>query len=330
MSLRLKAKLLIRMVMGIASEKEKQNIYNSHESISMLEQVWNNNNSEISQSSFDKQKLFQKISSQIDNNNLLLTIRWYQKPTYRVAASIAALVAISLSLIYIVWDNGKFTEKQVVTVFSGSNSMRQIDLPDGSKVFLNKQTTIKYPKVFNDKVRRVELSGEAIFEVSQKPKQPFIVSAHHVEVEVLGTVFNVMAYPTDGMVTATLISGKVKFKHIDPKTSKEQSVILSPNHSATYYFNQNRFEVSMVDVSKVTAWEQGKLIISDEPIERVVSKLNRWYGIEITLSNDLKGKYRLTMTIDNETIDEALLIISKTIPIGYTKSDKQVSIYLKQ
>ncbi len=329
MSLRLKAKQLKRMMLGIASEKEKQEIYNSHESNSMLEQVWNNTNSELSQPSFDKQKLFQKISNQIDNNNVP-TIRWYQKPSFRVASSIAVLVTISLSAIYFVWNSRNFAEKQMLTVFSGSNSMQQVVLPDGSKVLLNKQTTIKFPKVFSKKVRRVELSGEAIFEVTHNPKQAFIVVANNVEVEVLGTVFNVMAYPADGMVTATLISGKVKLKYIDPSTKKEQSVTLAPNHSATYYFNQSRFEVSMVDVSKVTAWEQGKLIFSDEPIESVVNKLNRWYGVEISLSNDLKGKYRLTMTVDNETIDEVLLIISKTIPIGYSKSDKQVSIYPKQ
>jgi len=329
MSLRLKAKQLKRMMLGIASEKEKQEIYNSHESNSMLEQVWNNTNSELSQPSFDKHKLFQKISNQIDNNNVP-TIRWYQKPAFRVAASIAVLVTISLSAIYFVWNNRNFAEKQMLTVFSGSNSMQQVVLPDGSKVLLNKHTTIKYPKVFRKKVRRVELSGEAIFEVTHNPNQAFIVAANNVEVEVLGTVFNVMAYPADGMVTATLISGKVKLKYIDPSTKKEQSVTLAPNHSATYYFNQNRFEVSMVDVSKVTAWEHGKLIFSDEPIESVVNKLNRWYGVEISLSNDLKGKYRLTMTVDNETIDEVLLIISKTIPIGYSKSDKQVSIYPKQ
>lgn len=316
-------------MLGIASEKEKQEIYNSHESNSMLEQVWNNTNSELSQPSFDKQKLFQKISNQIDNNNVP-TIRWYQKPSFRVASSIAVLVTISLSAIYFVWNSRNFAEKQMLTVFSGSNSMQQVVLPDGSKVLLNKQTTIKFPKVFSKKVRRVELSGEAIFEVTHNPKQAFIVVANNVEVEVLGTVFNVMAYPADGMVTATLISGKVKLKYIDPSTKKEQSVTLAPNHSATYYFNQSRFEVSMVDVSKVTAWEQGKLIFSDEPIESVVNKLNRWYGVEISLSNDLKGKYRLTMTVDNETIDEVLLIISKTIPIGYSKSDKQVSIYPKQ
>ncbi len=329
MSLRLKAKQLKRMMLGIASEKEKQEIYNSHESNSMLEQVWNNTNSELSQPSFDKQKLFQKISNQIDNNNVP-TIRWYQKPSFRVAASIAVLVTISLSAIYFVWNNRNFAEKQMLTIFSGSNSMQQVVLPDGSKVLLNKHTTIKYPKVFSKKVRRVELSGEAIFEVTHNPNQAFIVAANNVEVEVLGTVFNVMAYPADGMVTATLISGKVKLKYIDPSTKKEQSITLAPNHSATYYFNQNRFEVSMVDVSKVTAWEQGKLIFSDEPIESVVNKLNRWYGVEISLSNDLKGKYRLTMTVENETIDEVLLIISKTIPIGYSKSDKQVSIYPKQ
>lgn len=329
MSLRLKAKQLKRMMLGIASEKEKQEIYNSHESNSMLKQVWNNTNSELSQPSFDKQRLFQKISNQIDNNNVP-AIRWYQKPSFRVAASIAVLVTISLSVIYFVWNNGNFAEKQMLTVFSGSNLMQQVVLPDGSKVVLNKQTTIKYPKVFKGKVRRVELSGEAIFEVTHNPQQPFIVAANNVEVEVLGTVFNVMAYPSDGMVSATLISGRVKLKYIDPNTKKEQSVTLAPNHSATYYYNQNRFEVSMVDVSKVTAWEKGKLIFSDEPIESVVTKLNRWYGVEISLSNDLKGRYRLTMTVDNETIDEVLLIISKTIPIGYSKSDKQISIYPKQ
>lgn len=329
MSLRLKAKLLKRIILGIASEKEKQEIYNSHESINMLEQVWNNNDTEISQPSFDKQKLFQKISSQIDNNNLL-TIRWYQKPAIRVAATIVVLVALSLSIIYLVWNNGKFAKEQMLLVFSGSNSKQQVVLPDGSTVLLNKNTTIKFPKVFKNKYRRVELSGEAIFEVMHNPNQPFIVSANGVQVEVLGTVFSVSAYPTEKMVTTTLISGKVKLKYVDPKTKKEQSVTLAPNHSATFFQDQNRFEISKVDVDAVTAWERGVLVSNDESIDVLVAKLSRWYGVDITLSNDLKGKYRLTMTIDNETIDEALLIISKTIPVGYTITEKQIVIYPKQ
>jgi len=317
------------MMLGIASEKEKQEVFNSHESNSMLEQVWNNNTSDLSNTSpFDKKKIFQEINNQI-NASKIPSIPWYHKPALKVAASIAVLVALSFVTIYFAWEKENFAEKQMLSVFSANNNAQEVILPDGSKVILNKQTTLKYPKVFRKKIRRVELSGEAVFEVTHNPNHPFIVAANNVEVEVLGTVFNVMAYPTDGMVTATLISGKVKFKYIDPNTKKEQSVTLAPNHSATYYFKQNRFEVSMVDVNKVTAWEQGKLIFSDEPIESLVAKLNRWYGADIILSNDLKGKYRLTMTIDDETIDEALLIISKTIPVGYTQTGKQIVIYPK-
>lgn len=329
MSLRLKAKQLKRMMLGIASEKEKQEIYESYESNSMLEQVWNNDNFEISQPTFDKHKLFQRITAQIENINTP-TIRWYQKPVNRVAATIAVLVALSLSVIYLVWNNGKFAKEQMLLVFSGSNSTQQVVLPDGSTVFLNKNTTIKFPEVFKSKVRRVELSGEAIFQVTHDPNRPFIVSANGVQVEVLGTKFNVTAYPTEKVVTTTLISGKVKLKYVDPKTKKEQSVTLAPNHSATFFHDQNRFEISKVDVEAVTAWERGELVFKDEPIDGLVAKLSRWYGVDITLSNELKGKYRLTMTIDDEPIDEALLIISKTIPVGYTKTENQIVIYPKQ
>lgn len=328
MSLRLKAKQLKRMMLGIASEKEKQEIYKSHESNSMLEQVWNNDNFEISQPTFDKQKLFQRITDQIENINAP-TIRWYQKPASRVAATIAVLLALSLS-VYLVWNNGKLAKEQMLLVFSGSNSKQQVVLHDGSTVLLNKNTTIKFPEVFKNKVRRVELSGEAIFKVTHNPDRPFIVSANGIQVEVLGTVFNVAAYPTEKIVTTTLISGKVKLKYVDPKTKKEQSVTLAPNHSATFFHEQNRFEISKVDVEAVTAWERGELVFKDEPIDGLVAKLSRWYDVDITLSNELKGKYRLTMTIDDEPIDEALLIISKTIPVGYTKTENQIVIYPKQ
>ncbi|MEW5845146.1 MAG: FecR domain-containing protein [Bacteroidota bacterium] len=330
MNSRLNAKLLKRMMLGIASEKEKQEVFNSHESNSMLEKVWNNKTSDLSGTfPFDKKKLFQEINKQIDANSSP-SIQWYQKPALKVAASVAVLVALSFLTIYFAWNKGNFAEKQMLSFFSGSNTAQEVMLPDGSKVILNKQTTLKYPKVFSEKIRRVELSGEAVFEVTHNPNHPFVVVANGVEVEVLGTVFNVMAYPSDNLVTATLISGKVRLKYVDPSTKKQQSVILAPNHSATFYLNQNRFEISRVDVNTITAWERGELIFNDEPIESLVAKLSRWYGTDITISNDLRGKYRLTMTIDNETIDEALLIISKTIPVGYTQTEKQIVIYPKQ
>lgn len=330
MSSRLKAKLLKRMLLGVASEKEKQKVFSSRESDSMLEQVWSHDTSELSESiPFDKQKIFQEISKRIESNSSLTT-RWHQKNAFRIAASLAAVIALSVSVFFLIRPNGKVADKEMLSYSSGESISKEIVLSDGSKILLNKQTTLKYPKVFSKKERRVELLGEAIFQVTHNPGQPFVVAANGVEVEVLGTVFNVMAYPTDDKVTATLVSGKVKVKYIDPKNKKEQSVVLSPNHSATFIPSQNRFEISKADVETVTAWERGELVFDDEPIESIVSKLTRWYGVEFILSNDLKGKYRLTMTIDNETLDEALLIISKTIPVGYSKSEKQVMIYPKQ
>lgn len=329
MSSRLKAKLLKRMLLGVASEKEKQKVFSSRESDSMLEQVWSHDTSEHSESiPFDKQKLFQEISKKIDSNSSLTT-RWHQKTAFRIAASFAAVIALSVSVFFLIRQNGKFTDKEMLSYSSGESISNEIVLSDGSKILLNKRTTLRYPKIFNRKERRVELSGEAFFQVYHNPNQPFIVVANGVEVEVLGTEFNVMAYPADDMVTATLISGKVKVKYIDPNSKQEQSVVLAPSHSATFIPSQNRFEISKVDVEAVTSWERGELVFNDEPLESIVSKLTRWYDVEFILSNDLKGKYRLTLTIDNETIDEALLIISKTIPVGYSKSEKQILIYPK-
>lgn len=330
MSSRLKAKLLKRMLLGVASEKEKQKVFSSRESDSMLEQVWSHDTSELSESiPFDKQKLFQEISKKIDSNSSLTT-RWHQKTSYRIAASLAAVIALSVSVFFLIRPNGKFADKEMLSYSSGGSISNEIVLSDGSKILLNKRTTLRYPKIFSKKERRVELLGEAIFEVTHKPSQPFVVVANGVEVEVLGTVFNVMAYPTDDKVTATLISGKVKVKYIDPNSKKEQTVVLAANHSATFIPSQNRFEISKVDVEAVTAWERGELVFNDEPLESIVSKLTRWYDVELILSNDLKGKYRLTLTIDNETLDETLLIISKAIPVEYSKSEKQVLIYPKQ
>lgn len=330
MSSSLKAKLLKRMLLGVASEKEKQQVYSSKESNRMLEQLWLEDTSEISRSiPFDKQKVFQHINNRITTDNKK-AVSWHHSLIFRIAASVTVLFALSISVFYILRNNGILAQKQLLSVTNANNSAMEVILPDSSKVVLNRQSTLKYPKAFNSRVRQVELSGEAIFKVTHKPKHPFVVSANRIEVEVLGTEFNLMAYPTDDMVTTTLISGKVKVTHFDSKQRKEQSIILAPNHSATFIYSQNRFEIKKAEVNSVTAWERGELIFNDEPLESIVSKLTHWYNVEFIISNDLKGKYRLTMTIDEETLDEALLIISKTLPIGYSKSEKQVLIYSKQ
>lgn len=148
-------------------------------------------------------------------------------------------------------------------------------LADGTQVWLNSQTKIKYPVAFNDTVRKVFLEGEAYFEVAKNPEHPFHVCMKNgVEVEVLGTSFNVRAYSDEDIVETVLEEGKVKM------SQGEEAVILNPGDKARY-LSGGTIQVSEVDTEFYTAWRMGQYIFMNEKVENILKQLGRWYNIDV-------------------------------------------------
>lgn len=149
----------------------------------------------------------------------------------------------------------------------------QLTLPDGSKVWLNATSTIRYPVRFGDRERIVELEGEAYFEVAKEVKRPFKVLSQDQEIRVLGTEFNVSAYGEDEEIKTTLVDGTVEV------IARQEAVILKPGQQATY--NKQGVAVQSVDTAPYTAWKDGHFHFRRTPLAEIMKQISRWYDVEV-------------------------------------------------
>lgn len=151
----------------------------------------------------------------------------------------------------------------------------QIVLPDGSKVYLNAASSLKYPTTFNREQRRVELSGEGYFEIAGQPGKPFVVAVKNTEVQVLGTSFNINAYENEAVLKTTLINGKVRIVH------GTQSQELLPGEQTLLAANGFMQKISQADIQQAIAWKEGIFQFNHADLKTVLRELTRWYNVEI-------------------------------------------------
>lgn len=152
-------------------------------------------------------------------------------------------------------------------------------LSDGTKVHLNSMSSLRYPVAFAADKREVELKGEAYFEVS-KTGQPFFVNVNGMQVEVLGTTFNISAYPDEACQT-TLVNGSVRVS-----TAKGESLVLKPSQQATIAAGSNSIQVQTVDTSFYTSWVKGKINFKDQRLEDIMKTLSRWYDMDVVYKSE--------------------------------------------
>lgn len=182
----------------------------------------------------------------------------------------------------ILYDLASEKTKKVVynTIATPKGGQYQLELPDGSLVWLNASSSIHFPTSFTENKRRVEITGEAYFEVAKDAGKPFIVAVNNSEVQVLGTHFNVNAYNDEEEVRTTLLEGSVKF--IDGNNTS----LLQPGQQSQLTKNGIVKVVSNVDVDEVMAWKNGLFSFENAGIETIMRQFSRWYDVEI----EYKGK----------------------------------------
>ncbi|WP_363433850.1 FecR family protein [Chitinophaga ginsengisegetis] len=186
-------------------------------------------------------------------------------------------------LIYQLADKPQTTSLAVFnTLAVPRGGQYNLTLPDGSKIWLNAASKIRFPIQFTDKERMVELEGEAYFEVAHNPQQPFIVKVKGMQVEVLGTHFNVMAYTDEATINTTLLEGKVRLRN-----DRAAEVILNPGQEGVFTGNKG-FKVNKADIEQVMSWKNGYFIFNDEDLTSIMRKISRWYNVDIEYSGGTK------------------------------------------
>jgi len=188
--------------------------------------------------------------------------------------------------------NGKQEEATYYnTVRTGSGNQYRLVLPDGSHVWLNAASTLRFPTRFNGKERVVELTGEGYFEVAKNASMPFHVQVNNMEVEVLGTHFNVNAYDDEDEIKTTLLEGAVKVQSAignRQSANAERSVVLKPGEQTAFSRSSQLSKPIPVQTEEVVAWKNGLFQFTDAPITAVMRQVARWYNVEVAYQGNVQ------------------------------------------
>lgn len=353
--------LIARYLAQEASETDKHQVWqwlnNSVENkkfFAEVEELWQTAGRSAAFGMFDQdaerkrfaRKLNIHISGKEQKTSLEPEISWQG---WKIAAIILIFVCLGALTVLIVDSRPVATTYSTITTPLGQRSL--IQLSDGSKVWLNAGSKLRYPDVFNTKLREVFLEGEAFFNVSKNAERPFIVHTSDINIRVLGTEFNVKSYPEEGIIETTLVSGAV---NIESPNRNETLFKLKPNQKAVYrkknsadkdvpvYAEKSSdsdaalpkvaplkadFKIDNVNVEAETAWTGGILVFRRETFETLAVKLERKYDLDFIFIDSTLRDFRISGTIKDVSIEQVMDGLKLTAPITYKLKDKTVMIY---
>lgn len=216
-------------------------------------------------------------------------------------------------------DTSKENGNSFNTLSTPTGGQYNIVLADGTKVFLNAVSSIKYPTQFNGDQRVVELEGEAYFEVAKDKSKPFIVKSDKQTIEVLGTHFNVHAYNNEAAVKTTLLEGSVAV------SSKNQKAILKPGQQSNISDNA-KIAIREVDTEAAIAWKNGRFKFDNADLKSVMKQLERWYGIKVEYRGDVSDVRFNGGTFRNKNLSEVLKVLELS-NIKFKVEGKTIIVY---
>ncbi|NWJ50313.1 MAG: FecR family protein [Bacteroidetes bacterium] len=284
------------------------------------------------------------------------------------------VAAVAIPLLLVGFSGGWFWKEKAqfntadsayTVIISPKGQRTQIILPDNSKVWLNSNTTIKYPSTFNQKNRTVYIDGEAYFDVTHNQAKPFIVNTSLFNIKVYGTSFNVCAYKGDNTIETTLVKGKISINGLNIKGKKGGEIILMPNETFKFIKNEQLVqseinkeikEVSSassnaklssvsvsslptipqaivarnIDVEPIIGWKEGKLFFDNESFESLATKFERRYDVKIYFEDNKVTRLKYTGVFEKENINQALDALKLTTPFEYKMNLKEIYISYKK
>jgi ferric-dicitrate binding protein FerR (iron transport regulator) len=268
-----------------------------------------------------------------------------------ITALIMLAFALSWAAFNFLYKKPNSDAKAYNQIITTKGQKSQIILSDDTKVWLNAETILKYPNVFNEVQREIFFEGEAFFEVQKKDnKIPFLVKTSDIDIEVTGASFNVMAYSDEEVIEITVVEGLISLVRKDLKSSQDRNVILKPNQKAIFIKKGSRVVLSEVNKDRPnmvkrlkaiksipptekerilissevnielhTAWKDDILVFQSEKFENIAYGLERWYDVKIHIQNEELKNYRYTGKFAHkETLNQVLEILNLTTPINYT------------
>ena len=298
---------------GKASREEKEAV-----------RIWLESSPENEQELFKEREFFDAMI--LSGSTKVAGMEKKSRPFYRTvlleAIKIAAVFAITVA------SGTYFYKSEICKIGEAMNTITvpagqraNLTLPDGTNVWLNARSEMRYPAVFTGNKREITLDGEAYFEVAKDSLNRFVVQAGDLAVEALGTSFNVKAYEEDNQAVVTLFQGKVK-----TSVGRDEAFLL-PDQAVTYLKNKGQLKKSTLnDAYRACLWRNNELAFNDEALSEIAVLLNRMYNIQVVFKSEKVKALRFTGVITNNSLDNIIELISLTSPIIYTSKGDTIII----
>lgn len=295
---------------------------NAEEKESALLDLWNSIPSQADESTIqDLQLLHLKIDNSVPSKSKKINIHYIT----RIAAMIVIPLICSF-LTYFLTQEYSVKNVNMVECFVPYGEKQLVILPDSSRVWVNSGSMLIYPERFTGDTRMIYLSGEANFSVAKNPEKRFVVSTNNLNIEALGTIFNVQAYLDLPKITTTLEEGKIK---VETKAEPKQSLILMPNEQVIYDYKSQLLTKKTIDAKRVALWKDGYLIFQEASFGDILHAIEKRYDITVQFDS---GKYEgRTFTVrfsPDETLPETLDILKEIIrDFNYIIKENTIYIY---
>ncbi|HZI52179.1 MAG TPA: FecR domain-containing protein [Chitinophagaceae bacterium] len=256
----------------------------------------------------EKQTVYNRMLNRMKKEIRVEPGRVLSFPWSKMVAILVLFLGIAALLVYL-----RPFSPAYIAVANPSGKVQTIQLPDSSFVSLNANSTLRYSKNFN-RNRSLELSGEGFFNVTHDPSYPFIVKAGELETTVLGTAFNIKAYPSMPKTVISVINGSVKVDH-----EEKELGMLSPSGQLQYDKSRETASLVTIDSNSVIGWRRGQLQFDGETFSEIAGSIENWYGVKIVLTNPGMGACRFYMSFDNTiALDKLLQAMSIITEMKYS------------
>lgn len=256
-----------------------------------------------------------------------IRVKKLKRICFRVAA---VLIPVLFIIGFYIQLNSKvdlFGTSEYEEVVVGKGERIQIMFQDGTRVYINSDSKLKYPKKFALNTREVFLEGEAYFVVAKNKNRPFIVNLNGPAIQVVGTSFNVQDYPENKDIVVCLDEGNI---NLALPTEKKYPV--RPGERLIYNKESNECTISrMDDMRRLSMWKQNVIVFKDTPLPEVIKVLNRWYDVDFKIEDERALTYVYTLTSDNTLLEKVLMDLEKIAPVkfDYNEDKKEVIVRMK-
>lgn len=292
----------------VLTDKERQTLDNwlaeslkNMQIFEELKDIYSNKEDIYSFKGIDANNAWQNHLRRVNSTNKL-NIRFLLK-----YAAIILPIVITLSIFFNVGKLNVFSGEDYCKVIVPKGQIQELVLADGTKIWLNSDSELKYPNEFRGDTREVYLKGEAYFSVTKNKQKPFIVNTDLMDIKVLGTEFNLSCYETNKNIEATLYEGKIAYK------TRDFEGVLKPGFKAVLNKENNKVEIRKINISQAKLWKEGIYVFDGIKIEDLSHKISRWYNIEVFIESDSVRKMEFTGAMERDKpVDYFIELLEET------------------